>query len=285
MSSRQIIPAVLVLACIAGALVWNYARQKNTPAPSSAAPVNSVTFQCADSKSIGAVFYKTSVALTLSDGRSMTLPHAISADGARYSNADESFVFWNKGNTAFVQEGNAQTYQGCMLVAPDPGSLPQTYADADRGFSLRYPSGYTVNTAYDYQEMGPGKDIHGVSFVIGTAMASGTNLSSYDTGVSVEQIPNAQSCDATLFLDSPQNVRTVTDGGTTYSVADMSGAGAGNLYDETIYAIPGTSPCIAVHYMIHSSQIANYPPGTKTPFDKAALVAQFDAIRRTLTLK
>lgn len=51
--------------------------------------------------------------LILSDGRSMNLPHVVSADGGRYANADESFVFWNRGDTAFITENNAQTFANC----------------------------------------------------------------------------------------------------------------------------------------------------------------------------
>ena len=78
-------------------------------------PVATATFKCADDKSITATFYANSVALKLSDGRGMTLPQVISGSGARYANADESFVFWNKGNTAFVTEGadEAMTYADC----------------------------------------------------------------------------------------------------------------------------------------------------------------------------
>lgn len=73
-------------------------------------------FACKDGKSIEASFYADKVALKLSDGRTMTLPQAMSASGARYANEDESFVFWNKGDTAFVTEGNAgtETYSGCV---------------------------------------------------------------------------------------------------------------------------------------------------------------------------
>jgi hypothetical protein len=56
-----------------------------------------------------------SVALTLSDGRSMTLPQTVSADGGRYANADESIVFWNRGDTAFITENNVQTYANCAI--------------------------------------------------------------------------------------------------------------------------------------------------------------------------
>ena len=49
----------------------------------------------------------------LSDGRKLTLPQALSGSGARYANADDSFVFWNKGYTAFIDERGKPTYSGC----------------------------------------------------------------------------------------------------------------------------------------------------------------------------
>jgi membrane-bound inhibitor of C-type lysozyme len=37
---------------------------------------------------------------------------AFSCDG--YANRDESFVFWNKGRAAFIEEGGTRTYTGCV---------------------------------------------------------------------------------------------------------------------------------------------------------------------------
>lgn len=76
------------------------------------------TFMCDNNKSIIATFYQSDdkgVDLKLSDGRMLTVPHAMSGSGARYANADESFVFWNKGITAFITEGKdgATTYANC----------------------------------------------------------------------------------------------------------------------------------------------------------------------------
>ena len=81
-------------------------------------PVATATFKCAEGKSIAATFFAGKVDLKLSDGRSMALPQVISGSGARYANADESFVFWNKGNTAFVTEGADQTSSFSDCVAP-----------------------------------------------------------------------------------------------------------------------------------------------------------------------
>lgn len=73
-------------------------------------------FACNGGKSVDATFVngaQNSVALTLSDGRSLTLPQVVSGSGARYANASETFVFWNKGNTAFIEENGRTTYDGC----------------------------------------------------------------------------------------------------------------------------------------------------------------------------
>jgi membrane-bound inhibitor of C-type lysozyme len=87
----------------------------NLPA-SAETPVATALFKCEAGKTIDATFYASSVDLKLSDGRSLVLPQAMSASGARYANEDESLVFWNKGDTAFITEGKdgEETYSGCV---------------------------------------------------------------------------------------------------------------------------------------------------------------------------
>ncbi len=81
-------------------------------------PVNSVKFICAENKVIAADFYKNFVHLKFGGGEMMYLPQTISASGARYANPDESLVFWNKGDTAFVTEGDPSniTYKDCNVL-------------------------------------------------------------------------------------------------------------------------------------------------------------------------
>jgi membrane-bound inhibitor of C-type lysozyme len=303
---RTIIILLIVIVIIAAIVIfWSHASV-TAPTTIPVQPIASFMYQCDGGKTIAAQYYNGtstpstssttpptpggSVALVLSDGRSMTLPQTISADGARYASSDGTFVFWSKGNTAFIEEGatQQQTYSNCIQVVADPGGLPQVYENGTLGFSIRYPSGYTSDASYQYTEMGPGKSINGVKFTIDPSVATGTNLAS-DSYISVEQIPNEQNCSANLFLDTGaptqvSTVSTVTDNGTTYSVASSTGAGAGNRYDETVYAIPGTDPCIAIRYWIHYGVIQNYPAGSVQQFDENALDQQFDTIRRTLTI-
>jgi membrane-bound inhibitor of C-type lysozyme len=76
------------------------------------------SFTCADGKAIDATFDngpQPRVSLSLSDGRHLVLPQARSASGARYANAEESFVFWNKGETAFIEEHGRTTYGDCVV--------------------------------------------------------------------------------------------------------------------------------------------------------------------------
>lgn len=84
-------------------------------------PISQVKYACADDKSIEATYYPDKVELMLSDGREMTLPQTISGSGIRYADADESFVFWSKGNTAFATEDdpNTPTFADCVEETKD----------------------------------------------------------------------------------------------------------------------------------------------------------------------
>jgi len=258
-------------------------------------------FLCNDNKTIKVTFYKGesvlvnpgempvptgSVDIILSDGRDFNLKQTISASGVRYANEDESLVFWNKGNGALVLENNQEkSYIGCVVLAPDPGGLPNVYSDGTVGFSIRYPEGYKINTDYKYQYLGPGKDIYGVRFTIPEALAVGTNLSSHDTGVSVEVIPAVQDCNANLFLDQAENVQRIADStNVEYSVGSMTQGAAGNHYEERVWALIDTNPCVAVRYFIHSTNIDNYEPGTVEQFDPRTFLEVFDQIRQSLTI-
>jgi len=167
--------------------------------------------------------------------------------------------------------------------AMPPAAMAGWVRYAETGFSIAAPSSFTPDPAHDYTALGPGKDIKGFALTIPASLAKGTNLGA-DSYIAVETLPSASPCTATPFLDSATAAPSVTTNGVTYSVATANDAGAGNFYSETVYAVQGASPCLAVRYFIHSLNIANYPPGAVKAFDGGALLAQFDAIRATLTV-
>ena len=164
-------------------------------------------------------------------------------------------------------------------IAPLSGMI--LYHSKPMHFAIAYPPHWTVNPNYADETLGPGKEIHGIAFTISAERIKGTNLSS-DTSLDVLSLPGA--CDASRFVDSPQDVKTVTEAGRTYSYATASDAGAGNRYEETIYALTGTSPCLAVRYFIHYTEIGNYDPGTVKAFDRKALIKTFGRMRRSLAI-
>lgn len=99
-------------------------------APSPDAPISTVRYQCQQDKTIVADLYdgKSSVGpdgrpipggraiVQLSDGRKFSLPQTLSGSGVRYADSSGTFVFWTKGDTAFVEEGATQTvtYRDCL---------------------------------------------------------------------------------------------------------------------------------------------------------------------------
>lgn len=170
------------------------------------------------------------------------------------------------------------------IVGSTVSSSLQTYDDNRLGFSIKYPGDFILDTDYVYDDLGGGIEIEGVRFTIPSIMATGTNLSK-DSYVSVETMSDVTNCSATPFVPADTAVTTITNEGQTYSYASTSDAGAGNRYEEMVYAILGTNPCLAIRYFIHYTVLENYPEGAVTQFDRQALIANFDKIRHSLKIE
>ena len=250
-------------------------------------PTSTGTYVCDEGKTITAAFYAAPsggrVSLVLSDGRTLMLPQTIAASGARYAK-DESFIFWNKGNTAFIEEGDGhrQTYTGCVTANASPEQGWNTFASSTLGVSARYPHGYTAKPhTYDIGQ----KKSYGVKFTIPSSRIDGSNLSA-DTGVSIETLP-VSSCSAAAFLPKLLNRKEllITDKGVDYVMATSVDAAAGNRYEEFVYALRGSTPCVAVRYFIHFGNIQNYDQEDVREFDRGALLKEFDQIRQSLVVE
>lgn len=167
---------------------------------------------------------------------------------------------------------------------------PSVYTDPEGAFTIVLPSlstisteGYKVDESYENQQS-PELIIDGIKFTIPPSMASGTNLSA-DTYISIENLPDAEICTADLFFDGARTAALIDDGGVVYSVATSSNAGAGNRYEETVYALEGPQLCTGVRYLVHYTVLENYEQGTVAEFDQDVLLREFEAIRRSLVLK
>lgn len=106
----------------------------NTDQEAESKLVGQAAYQCDDGKTITADFYTGEntvvepgqapvptgkVRLFLDNGEDFELLQTISADGARYANSDESFVFWDKGDKALVLENGVEVnYKNCVASHP-----------------------------------------------------------------------------------------------------------------------------------------------------------------------
>ena len=180
--------------------------------------------------------------------------------------------------------GSMQLFRTTELTGGAFGSKLKLYASLDLGLSLRYPQDFSVNSAYVYEGLGQEKQISGVAFTVSKEKTVGTNLSP-DSKVTVEVIPNTPHCSARMFIRDPKSVKPLLDGDESYSFGTTKEAGAGNFYEEQVYAFPSASPCVAVRYFIHSTNIGNYPAGTVKEFNRADLLKTFDGVRRSLAVR
>lgn len=128
---RLVAVLVALILAISFTLLFVFYRAGASGAGASGKLITSVEYVCDQGRTVSAEFYQGpaspgsastpptpggSVILTMDDGRHLQLSQTISADGARYANADESFVFWEKGKTAFIQENGIQTWSGCRKM-------------------------------------------------------------------------------------------------------------------------------------------------------------------------
>lgn len=88
-------------------------------------------------------------------------------------------------------------------------------------------------------------------------------------------------------VDSPLTPtdETVEINGATYHVDRPSGgAAAGNLYESTVYRLMTEDGCFEIVETLHTTNVANYDPGTVTEFDKTKVETIFDEILATVTI-
>jgi hypothetical protein len=77
----------------------------------------------------------------------------------------------------------------------------------------------------------------------------------------------------------------VTINNYTFTRAEFKSVAAGNLYDQVSYRTAFDNKCFEVIFLIHSTDIGNYSPGTVVAFDRTALLKKFEAVLDTFLAK
>jgi membrane-bound inhibitor of C-type lysozyme len=121
---------VIAVVAVMFAVAFVHKRNSRKAAPAET-PIASATYTCDAGKTLAATYYAgtpVTVApgerpvptgwamVSIDGGPEVRLSQTLSADGARYANADESLVFWNKGNEALIMRDNAMdlAYTNCQ---------------------------------------------------------------------------------------------------------------------------------------------------------------------------
>lgn len=170
------------------------------------------------------------------------------------------------------------------VVKPDTSGLPQLYKSSKYSFSINLPEDFKVEEDHQYTST-PIKSFPGVKFVPPKSLSEGSNLSA-DSYISFESaFSSKDSCNAQNFLDTSELKGMTEFGGRTYTIAYTIGAGAGNYYEEYVYATPMGGMCVGLRYFIHYTNFANYPDGAVREFNKDELLKLFDSIRLTLLVE
>ena len=173
-----------------------------------------------------------------------------------------------------------------VLGAENPISMMwgwKTYASLERGISLRHPEGFSVDQAYAYGNLGRTRTIRGVAFTPPESYTAGTNLSSL-TKMTVETIPAAVECTPRDFLYKPQALKAVREDGREYAFGMEREVKKSVVREERVYALTGSSPCVAVRYTVYSALIEVDDVAAVKAFDEARLFETFDTMRRSLSL-
>jgi membrane-bound inhibitor of C-type lysozyme len=287
---------VIVLIIVA----WYAFSEANAPmtGQSGTATVSSTTTQVATvdyfcaSGTIAAAYASTSVNLAFSDGRTLILPQTMSGSGIRYeigSGTAQDMVFASEGNDATFMENNKTTYDDCVAGTEIPSTSGMaTYTDASNLFSITYPTQFTLSgggggysTSWRTEATSSGMELAVVT--IPSSFQPKTNFvgAQFTFGTSVDAAA-VSGCLADANGE-PVKSSTTTINGVPFTELSYGDVGAGNLYDITSYRIVHNNQCYAAEYVVHSSELGNYPPSAGiTAFNSSTVQSLLDGIARSV---
>ncbi len=113
--TKKIISWILVLAVI-GFAVFALSNSKNDTPKKTADDLpkilSTAVYMDEAGYTIPVLYYEDAVVFTTKETGDLVLPLAISASGARYTNEDESVVFWNKGDAITITYKGEEIFSG-----------------------------------------------------------------------------------------------------------------------------------------------------------------------------
>lgn len=273
---------VLVILVIAGLgfVVYRSSKKVAVLPPPTPPSTTVVDYFCKEGTII-ASYGTGSVAISLSDGRTLTLPQVMSGSGIRYESDNIDFI--SKGNNAFLQEKAVTTYNDCVAGSQVSSGTTNTFTDATKLFSFSYPVGFTLSGVLgfttDWRVQSTDSGLQLAQVYIPRSYQPGTNFSEAKFTVGTSSDPHAVTNCPTEGDGNPVKKSTVTINGTPYTKLSFGDAGAGNFYDTTSYRTLRDGQCYTIEYTIHSTNIGNYSPDQGiVEFDKIKIQNTLDGM-------
>ncbi len=282
---------VLAIAIVGSAFLFMIPGKPPSGGSSPSATTSpSVMYTCAEGATIQAAYASSSVTLTLSDGRALTLPQTMSGSGIRYeagSGTSDDVVFTSKGADAYLMENGSTTYTDCVAnsaaAAAGPNASTRVFTDQGNTFSFNDTSQFSVTgggMGYTTQWMQntTSSGLILAKLAIPASFEPGTNFAGATLTVGTSPDPAAV---AACLTQTNGNVATTTQtmiNGAPFTEITYGDAGAGNFYRIVSYRTIRNDQCYALEYVIHSTDIQNYPAGTVTVFNENAVDAILNGI-------
>jgi photosystem II stability/assembly factor-like uncharacterized protein len=169
-----------------------------------------------------------------------------------------------------------------------PGQATQNLAFADQQYAviLGYTDEFAPTTVQVPAASTKGTPLLTLAFIDPTFYSPTTNLNEAYLLLTVSKDPAILS---TCTQPSTQVAETVTGqeavNGYTFTRSEFNGVAAGNSYDQISYRTVWNNKCFEVVFLIHSTNIGNYPAGTVVEFDRDALLKKFEAVLDTFLAK
>lgn len=164
------------------------------------------------------------------------------------------------------------------------GTASNLYRSDSLGFTIDYPSSASIATN-GFEGYLNVTQTPLAGFVLPPSLFEGTNLGEAGVYIGASTDPAIVAVCTKPSLDANESSAgdMVVDGA-SFSVTTSTGVGAGNIYETTSYRTVHNGACIEIVELLHSSNIANYTPGTVEQFDHQKFSGFLDGIVQTFAL-
>ncbi len=280
---------IAIIAAIA-ALFFLSSPHSHTNDAEGVASALPVTYTCDGGRNLIALYGSSTVTLTLSDGRIITLPQTRSGSGIRYeagNGTSDVVVFVSKGPNAFLTENGTTTYDNCVANGTAGtsagGASTSVFTDQGNTFTFDYPSQFSASgggvgytTQWMHNATGSGMIL--ATLTIPSSFEPHTNFAGATFTVGTSADPSAVAGCLTDANGATATGTQISLNGTPFAELSYEDAGAGNFYDVVSYRTVRNAQCYAVEYTIHSTDLGNYPPGSVSQFDQSSVDAILNGI-------